>query len=1334
MAVVYEAFDRARGNVVALKCLSMERFSPGTQRESVVALFEREYYALSQLTHPHIIDAYDYGLDAEGPYYSMELLTGESLRARTPLQWREVCSLGRDIASALALLHSRSLVHRDVTPLNVHCDLNHRAKLIDFGAMIPAGVARHLVGTPAFIAPESLRQQSLDGRADLFALGACLYFAMTGRPPYSARSMDDLSDAWLVPPAPLSQFAADVPEALEELVLALLSIERDDRPRTAAEVYERLTTLADLPREEASGLARAYLSRPALVGRSEQLELLRESAQTSRTGRGCSLLVRGARGVGLSCMLDAAALEATLGGFQVARADSTAGQTSSLGAARQLLSVLVPVNPRLTHALEVAGLTTLVSEGLQGGLDADSREQTLDALTRAFLDGCEHAPLGLIVDDVHAIDEASLALLSGLAALAAEHRLMIVCSIGRGIKPADGSASALLSQCSRRIDLGPLSAEQSRELLASLFDDGLNIDVLAAVVHARCRGNPRATLEAAHQLVKRGVVRYEGGTWLIDHAPEALNAAIDVEEAVEQRLSRLSPDAIELLQTLAVDKHVILGLGRHVRLTRHQNRARMHSALSELVETQWAELVQDRIHLLPEDDRAAILSHMPDGRRREQHSALAEHCVELDLPPIYEAHHRLEAGDFAGAVAALDRFNVFVDENPNAEILRHPITLDTTDAISQLHDIPGVHPAMSAKYMAATVLNGTYRTLAEFTAERIPAALAEIARFSGLQDYAELTQLAAGERLSQALEAALQRCGQPGLGSIDLLNALRRQTQLSVTAAVTANFMSDARLVDAVPNLTPFSVLSPAIDAAAKLIDALSKLVRGQTWLAWDALLAVQRDLSSDAAQQLEPLTRMVLERVTLGYLCELNATFATEDAPRLIAEYAQLMPDIAASHGTRLCLAKGDLVGAAEARRRFEVMSVRTGGLANARIIELPVHLSVYALCGDIIGLRRTLRVLQDVAKKRPGFQARAELAQAQLLRWRGALSESLVLIESLLARLEPPHTDWQLAAVTQLDLLVAQNRSDEAVARGEDFLARAHANQLPTHLLAAAVAHACLAAGDHDRAEQHFTDAISQLEERGAQGVLPGCSYEIGARIALARGDAASFQERADACERHFRLGKHPALTARCNALRRGSRQGRHADMNPATASSETLMQTLRQLALKPIDDVTFFRSMLDRLIALAAAVGGVLYVHEEGALRRVAMAGAIAARPDLDALVARSSALDDASETAFADDVESPSDITDPGGLGIYTLELDEDDPLRIQGVLVLELTSLMHSASLRSSLRGVGAIMAERARLSARYGDPLRSRTTATHAPVGSGPDERGYEPITITQTK
>ena len=117
----------------------------------------------------------------------MELLDGSDLRERGQLPWREACALLRDVASSLAILHSRRLLHRDVSARNVRCTSDGRAKLIDFGAMTPMGVAKHVVGTPPFVPPEALQLQALDGRADLYALGA-LALLRADRPPRLSRA------------------------------------------------------------------------------------------------------------------------------------------------------------------------------------------------------------------------------------------------------------------------------------------------------------------------------------------------------------------------------------------------------------------------------------------------------------------------------------------------------------------------------------------------------------------------------------------------------------------------------------------------------------------------------------------------------------------------------------------------------------------------------------------------------------------------------------------------------------------------------------------------------------------------------------------------------------------------------------------------------------------------------------------------------------------------------------------------------------------------------------------------------------------------------------------
>src|SRR5579859_3835293 len=211
MASVYAVTELGTQRQVALKRLSVT--GNDAHRENLIALFEREFLTLTQLSHPRVIEVYDYGVHDDAPYYTMERLDGDDLRERSPLPWREACALLAGVCSSLALIHSRRLVHRDVSPANIRSTCDGDAKLIDFGAMAPMGAGGSIVGTPAFVAPEIVNRLPIDGRTDLFSFGATLYFALTGQSPYPARSFPQLMELWKTsPPAP-SAMQRDVPEA-----------------------------------------------------------------------------------------------------------------------------------------------------------------------------------------------------------------------------------------------------------------------------------------------------------------------------------------------------------------------------------------------------------------------------------------------------------------------------------------------------------------------------------------------------------------------------------------------------------------------------------------------------------------------------------------------------------------------------------------------------------------------------------------------------------------------------------------------------------------------------------------------------------------------------------------------------------------------------------------------------------------------------------------------------------------------------------------------------------------------------------------------------------------
>lgn len=158
MAAVYRAQDRTSGRVLAIKHSSRR---PDTREgRELCALFEREFHLLAQLSHPRVIEVYDFGLQDGRPYYSMELLDGGDPSELTPLPWRRACAVMHDVCSSLALLHSRRFVHRDVSPLNVRCTRDGFAKLIDFGAAAVDGrraADRGHAGVPAARSLEPLR-------------------------------------------------------------------------------------------------------------------------------------------------------------------------------------------------------------------------------------------------------------------------------------------------------------------------------------------------------------------------------------------------------------------------------------------------------------------------------------------------------------------------------------------------------------------------------------------------------------------------------------------------------------------------------------------------------------------------------------------------------------------------------------------------------------------------------------------------------------------------------------------------------------------------------------------------------------------------------------------------------------------------------------------------------------------------------------------------------------------------------------------------------------------------------------------------------------------------
>ncbi len=280
MAEVYEVQERTSGEHLALKVL--------VQLKGQVARFNREYEAMIRLNHPNIVRVYAFGTLGENPWLSMELIEGTPIQAYakrcgkpgTRERLEEVVRVTHDLALALDHIHSHGLVHRDLKSANVLVLPDGRVKLLDFGTARVADAVEDItrdgefIGTFAYASPEQILNKPVTGRADLYSLGVLLYRLVTGRRPFESDEPGELARQHVkeLPPPP-SQFAAELPKSLEELILALLSKKADDRPATGAIVARTLEDVVGHPLY-LPGTLEIDLTSERLVGREEQVRTL----------------------------------------------------------------------------------------------------------------------------------------------------------------------------------------------------------------------------------------------------------------------------------------------------------------------------------------------------------------------------------------------------------------------------------------------------------------------------------------------------------------------------------------------------------------------------------------------------------------------------------------------------------------------------------------------------------------------------------------------------------------------------------------------------------------------------------------------------------------------------------------------------------------------------------------------------------------------------------------------------------------------------------------------------------------------------------------------------
>jgi serine/threonine protein kinase len=611
--IVYQAFDRERKQVVALKVL---------REGSAEALyrFKQEFRSLADLVHPNLVSLHELLSEGERWFFTMELVhglsflehlwagdehrqgllyqhtdsmtgptsrfteaptlrasqAGSATRPPSPLPSSVPADLDRlratlrQLAAGLGALHAAGKLHRDLKPSNVLVTREGRVVILDFGLV--ADIDPHLlesgtvVGTPAYMSPEQGGGAPVTEASDWYAVGIMLYQALTGHVPFSGPFLDVLiGKRSAEPPAP-AEMVAGVPEDLNGLCRDLLRIEPQRRPRGP----EILRRLGGAPLEAQAPDPAPAPTRPALlVGRGRHLESLQGALQATKEGRAVTVLVKGPSGMGKTALVrhfldEVRREEAVVLAGRCYEQESVPYKAldSVVDALSRFLKRLdnreaEALLPRDVLALgrlfPVLRQVAAVSSGRRRLLDVpdpqELRRRAFSALRELLWRLAARRNLVVVIDDVHWGDADSAALLADLVRPPDPPPMLLMACY----RSEEAEASPLL----RALLPGLASLGDVREVSVAELSPEEARDLAERLLEAsdagtRLRAEAIAREAAGNPFFIDELARFETGGPAGARDPAGGRREITLGEVIRARVAQLSAEARGLLEVLAV--------------------------------------------------------------------------------------------------------------------------------------------------------------------------------------------------------------------------------------------------------------------------------------------------------------------------------------------------------------------------------------------------------------------------------------------------------------------------------------------------------------------------------------------------------------------------------------------------------------------------------------------------------------------------------------------------------------------------------------------------------------------------------------------------------------
>jgi ABC-type transport system substrate-binding protein/serine/threonine protein kinase/DNA-binding SARP family transcriptional activator len=581
LGVVRCAYDNQKDREVAVKVIPAARLSSKER-----TAWMQELTNTMKLNHPNIVTIYETEESDESVYMVMERVIGNSLAElmrsedRTLQSVERILEVARQICSALDHAHAYGIIHRDLKPENILIEPNGNVVVVGFEMTYHVSahinVEDGMLSSAYYRAPELALGQDHDGRVDLYALGAILYEFTTGQPPFTGDNpMAVISQhlhASIVPPRVKN---ADIPPALDALVLRLLSKNPSHRPDSAADVMRILDApdtlnMETVPGEKISVLKR--IGRGRLVGRKRELQ--ESSLMWNRTlsHQRQVLLISGEAGVGKTRLVrEIVTRSEVFGGRALISACYGKGSTP-YAPFRQIIrdvfrsGSLIPVEYELKPPESVFSDLLILAPELSNRFPDISEkpsqepqielQRMFESLTIFFIAVSELVPLLIVVEDLQWADSGTLSLLRHLALHTRRERIMLLLTC-RDVEPEEAPfLHELLLDLTReriasQLRLPRLICEETEELLSILFAEEITPEFLE-IIYRHTEGNPFFIEEVCKTLVESGKVYYADGHW---HRPSEigeLEIPDSIRVAIQSRVRVLPKCAQEILNLAAV--------------------------------------------------------------------------------------------------------------------------------------------------------------------------------------------------------------------------------------------------------------------------------------------------------------------------------------------------------------------------------------------------------------------------------------------------------------------------------------------------------------------------------------------------------------------------------------------------------------------------------------------------------------------------------------------------------------------------------------------------------------------------------------------------------------